>query len=102
MGAPVVVVVAGGEVEHSGGELVGEGGSVLGGAEADLGVDGHGGEALAGRLGPAGETADLSHQATGERDEVAGRQPIRGEGGIHGGLPESGGRDDGGGGGGPP
>jgi hypothetical protein len=69
--APVVVVVASGQVEHRGGQVVGEGGPVSGRPEADPGVDGQGRQALAGRAGPAGEGADLAHQPTGQRDEVA-------------------------------
>jgi hypothetical protein len=74
--APVVVVVASGQVEHRGGQVVGEGGPVRGRPEADLRVDGQGRQALAGRAGPSGEGADLAHQPPGQRDEVARRQVV--------------------------
>ena len=77
VGPAVVVVVAGGEIEHRGGELVGERGAVLGGAEPDLGVDGQRRQALAGRVGAAGEAADLAHDAAGEGDEVPRGEAIR-------------------------
>ena len=98
--SPVVVVVAGGEVEHRGGQLVGERGAVLGGAEADLGVDGHRGQALARPLGPPGEAADLADHAPGEGDQVAGREPVGGLLGVGRPLAERGRRDDVAGGGG--
>src|SRR5262245_26592079 len=73
---PVVVVVAGGEIEHGRGQLVGEGGAVLGGAEADLSVDRHRRQALARGRGPAVELSDLVYEPRGQGDEVAGRQPV--------------------------
>jgi len=89
--APVVVVVAGGEVEDGGGELVGERGPVGGRAEPDLGVDGHRGQPLP---GGAGLAADLAHHPPGESDEVLGREPVGGLVGVGGGLAEGGGGHD--------
>ena len=72
----VVVVVAGGEVEHRGGELVGERGAIVGGAEADLGVDRERRQPPPGRLGvrASAPTSCTIRPASG--DQVAGGQAV--------------------------
>ena len=72
----VVVVVASDELQHGRREVVGKSGAICGGTEADLGVDGQRGHAAAGVVGTARERADLTHRAAGERDQVAGREPV--------------------------
>jgi hypothetical protein len=74
----VVRVVAGDQVEHGRGELVGEGGPVLGGAEADVGGERQGRQALALLAGAQGQAADLPHDPGGQRDQVARGQPVGG------------------------
>jgi hypothetical protein len=71
--APVVVVVANGQVEHGGGQVVGESSPIGGRPEADLRVDGQRRQALAGRAGSARQGADLADEPAGQCDELARR-----------------------------
>lgn len=58
------------------GELVSEAGALVGGAEADLGVEGEGGEAFAGAGGAEDERGKIGDDARGDGDEVGGRESV--------------------------
>ena len=65
-------------------------GALGGRAEADLGIDGERGEALAGFARAGGEFADFTDDTGGERDQIAGRKAVAaaprvGRRGAHGG-----------------
>lgn len=81
------IVVLGDELRDRVGELGAECGAIGRRAEADLGVDGEGGESQSARCRPSDEVTHLANDASAECDEVGGRQSIDFSFGIHGDRP---------------
>jgi hypothetical protein len=76
--APVgmFVVILRRQLAHGRRQLSGERGSVGGRRESDLHVDRQRGERLAGLISPSGEVGDFADHASGNSDEVPGREPV--------------------------
>jgi hypothetical protein len=90
----VGVVVAGGEAGQHVRELTREARAVDGRPKAHLRVERQRGQTLVGPIGTADELADFADDAGGERDQVAGREVVRGALGVGRGLAEGAGRHD--------
>ena len=71
------VVVFRGELGHCAAQLVSELGMISGGREPELGVDRQRGQWLFRQFGLACEFGDVSDHASGDRDQVSGREAIR-------------------------
>src|SRR5580698_1386998 len=67
-----VVVVTSGEGRHGRGQLTGKGGAISGGREADLAIEGKGGQPLAGLVRSGDELADILNQLRGQREQPPG------------------------------
>ena len=74
--AGLFVVVLRRQRGHGGREFSGERGPVGGRRESDLAVDRQGGQRSAGLVGTAGQIGDFANHASGNGDEVTGRQPV--------------------------
>src|SRR5580698_2158612 len=84
------VMITGRELSDCGGEFAAELRALGGRSEADLGVDGERGEALAGFARAGSEFADFADDTRRQRDEIARRQAVAaapgvGRRGAHGG-----------------